>query len=254
MDNFSCDRCGKCCFEYNAKGYQIHFHPNDNFFSLTREEQCMLHPLVALYLRVKNEYIEKNGAQSRYLIPTKQQMQAHLREKEKEIIPLSENNGDECMFLGWTENNLAICYIHKYNPQMCRDYPSNKGGACLNHYERRFTAQFLNFQHQQIGFVIKILRELHRNKINDPIAWEIITFLMDFGRFPLHKVRNFFIVYFHISSERFDRLIHLLAEFTLISIIDDTFIEGISLREVEKIVDKMMDELGWTLPSAEGKN
>lgn len=250
MENFSCDRCGKCCIEYNAKGYQIHFRPDAPFFSLSRDQQLKIHPLVKIYLRVKDHFLEKNGNQMRYLIPTKKQIQPYLTIEEKSMIKLTELNGDECIFLDWEKENYSKCQIHQFNPKMCHDYPLNKGGACLNHFERRFTEQFFKFQEKQIGFAVKILQELHRKKIKDPIAWKIVTFLMDFGKFPLNQVRSFFIVYFHITSDRFDQAIHVLREFTLISIIDNKYIEGISLKEIENVVDKMMKELGWDLPAS----
>lgn len=247
MDTNICDRCGKCCCEFNAKGYQIHFRPDDSFFQLTPEQQIQLNPpLVSIYLRVKSHFIEKQHTIPRYLIPTIQQIQPYLTDIEKNQIPLTNENQHDCLFLQRNKDGTTQCVIHQYNPSMCHKYPENKGGACLNHYERRFTKKFLEFQRTQIGFAIKILRELHDGKITDPIAWELVTFLMDFGQFPLNKVRNFFVVLFHIDSQQFDHLVHLLAEFTLVRVVENKYIEGISLKEVESVVDKIMEDRGWT--------
>ena len=248
MVDMPCDRCGKCCYMYNARGHQIHFQPDAPFFQLSQQEQYNLHSLVPIYLHVKDDFKKKKNDNLRYFIPTKAQIQSYLTPSQHMMIPLTDTNGSECMFLQWTTNSLAKCVIHAYNPKMCREYPENKGGACLNHVERRYTEKFLTYQHQQIGFAVKILRELHRNKITDPLAWEIVTFLMDFGRFPLQKVRNFFVVFFKITSQHFDHIVHLLEKFTLVRVIEQTWIEGIALKEVEQVIDTIMAEKGWKFP------
>ena len=68
---------------------------------------------------------------------------------------------------------------------------------------------------------------------------------MDFGKFPLDQVKSFFMESFEVSSEDINLIIHQLADYTLIHIIRDNFIEGISMKEIEIQIDRLMKELGW---------
>ena len=242
MVDYPCDRCGKCCFEYNG---QIHFNPEAPFFCHARENLDSLSPLEKIYVRVKENFKKVVNDKIRYYVPTKAQILPFLSMEEKINLGITETNQNECIFLEWTPDHLANCVIHDLNPEMCKEYPESKGWACLNHYERRFTETFLNYQQRQIGFVVKIIKEFYREKIPDPIAWKLITFLMDFGSFPLNKVKHFFCVYFNIDSSYFDKILVLLEQNTLIRIINNDFIEGISMKEVESTVDRVMKEKGW---------
>jgi Fe-S-cluster containining protein len=244
-----CDRCGKCCYIFNERGHQIHFQPDAALFHLSLEAQEHLHPtLPSLFLNVRDDFKKCEDGKIRYYVPTKKEILPYLDKNPELKHQLEPENEVECMFLQWKPTGEAECLIHQYNPTMCRNYPENKGGACLNHYERRFTKKFLAFQHSEVDFAVRVLKELHRNKITDVYAWEIVIFLMDFGKFPFDSVKAFFLDTFSINEKHFEQIVNHLAQFTLVRKIETDkriFLEGISLKEIEKVVDEKITQFGW---------
>lgn len=245
-----CDRCGQCCYHFNHTSYQIYFKDSDSFLTLPPDIQESVDPnLVPLYNRVKPFFIQQKDNTKRYLIPTKLQLQKMLSPSEFELVPPSMKNGDECMFLFWEKENQALCRIHQFKPDLCRVYPTNKGGVCLNHYEKRMSMEFLAFQQSEIGYAVKALKHLYSDKFEDPVAYEILTLLMDFGTFPLQEVEDFFARNFQVSKTRFQAIIDQLYRNFLLFQKNRDQVEGISMKEVEKLVDGIMAQNGWIPPN-----
>jgi len=245
---WNCDNCGKCCIEYTN---QIRFQSDEKCLDLfEKSSDLQQNPLISLFLRIKDLFKKDIDGKIQYFVPTKADLIPYLSEEEKKIFNISSNtdlNSKECMFLSWkTANNkrISFCQIHDYIPKMCRDYPSSKGGVCLNHPERYYTMDFFEYQKQKIGFAIKVLRKIYGEKIKFPIGFDIICFLMDFGRFSYDKVRDFFINNFNISSSEFVSAVQEFVKLSLIFNINNE-IESISIKEIEKLVDNLMDKFGW---------
>ncbi len=245
---WNCDNCGKCCIEFTN---QIRFQCDENLLTLfEKSPNLQQNPLISLFFRIK-EYFKKDiDGKIFYFVPTKSDLLPFLSVKDKNIFNNSSDtdlNCKECMFLSWkTVNNgrISFCQIHNYNPKMCKDYPSSKGGVCLNHPERYYTMEFFEYQKKKIGFAIKVLKKIYGEKVKFQIGFDIICFLMDFGKFSYDRVRNFFIKNFHISSSEF---VNAVQEFVKLSLIFNVNgdIESISIKETERLVDDLMDKFGW---------
>jgi len=245
---WECDRCGKCCIEFT---HQIRFQNNEHLLELfEKSPKLQQNPLLSLFFRIKNNFKKVIDGKEQYFIPTKSDILPFLYESEKnlfEISNISEFNNKECMFLSWkTENNrkISFCQIHQYSPLMCKQYPSSKGGVCLNHPERYYTMVFFEYQKKKIGFAIKVLRKIYGDKVKYNIGFDIICFLMDFGRFSCEKVRDFFIKIFHISSSDFMSAVQEFVKLSLIFNVNNE-LESISIKETERLVDDLIDKYGW---------
>jgi len=245
---WNCDNCGKCCIEYIN---QIRFQSDEKSLDLfEKSSDLQQNPLISLFLRIKDLFKKDINGKIQYFVPTQSEIMSHLNEKEKKLFNNSNSadfNGKECMFLSWkTVNNkrISFCQIHDYIPKMCRDYPSSKGGVCLNHPERYYTMEFFEYQKKKIGFAIKVLRKIYGEKVKFQLGFDVICFLMDFGRFSYDKVQDFFISNFHISSSEFVSAVQEFVKLSLIFNVNGE-IESISIKETERLVDDLMDKFGW---------
>ncbi|QEE17678.1 YkgJ family cysteine cluster protein [Promethearchaeum syntrophicum] len=245
---WECDRCGKCCIEFT---HQIKFQNNEPLLELFKiSPKLQQNPLLTLFFRIKNNFKQVIDGKEHYFIPTKSGLLPFLNENEKKLFENSNNselNNNECMFLSWkTENNrkISFCQIHQNSPLMCKQYPSSKGGVCLNHPERYYTMEFFNYQKKKIGFAIEVLRKIYGDKVKFQIGFEIICFLMDFGRFSYEKVRNFFISNFQISSSDFTSAVQEFVKLSLIFNVNNE-LESISIKETERVVDDLINKYGW---------
>ncbi len=253
MDKFQCDRCGKCCFVFNQRERPIRFLPDEPIITMSfLAIHKLKNPRLDIFHRVKEDFKQIIGGKTYFVVPTSAEIQPFLREEEKDLIPYASDCASDCMFLQRFDSPQAdeestSCQIHSTNPKMCRDYPSSKGNVCLNQPERKYTREFYTYQHTKIGFAIAPLRSLFSSLFNQPFAAEILTILMDFGTFSAEHLREFFSAEFHVDPHTFDSTIQELALQSLVTIISGT-ITGISLREVEKLIDQLMQERGWQIP------
>lgn len=154
------------------------------------------------------------------------------------------------MFLTWKNDLKVYCSIHDFKPNMCLAYPNNKGTVCLNHPERYFSLAFFHHQKKRTHNIIQVLKEFFHHSELPEICFDIIAYLMDFGRFPIYETQEFFAKEFDLSAEVFNEYISILANLTLIQKDYDsngTMVEitGISSNEVESIVDRTIKEHGW---------
>jgi len=245
---WKCDNCGKCCIEFTN---QIRFQDSETLLAISEKTpNLQKNPLISLFFRIKDFFKKNIDGKEQYFVPTKSEIMPHLNEKEKKLFNNSNSadyNGDECMFLSWKTVNkkrTSFCQIHNFSPRMCKDYPSSKGGVCLNHPERYYTMEFLEYQKKKIGFAIKVLRKIYGEKVKFQIGFDIICFLMDFGRFSYDKVQDFFISNFHISSSEFVSAVQEFVKLSLIFNVNGE-IESISIKETERVVDDLMKKFGW---------
>jgi Fe-S-cluster containining protein len=245
---WNCDNCGKCCIEYTN---QIRFQNDENFLTLfEKSPNKQQNPLIPLFFRIKEFFKKVMDGKIFYFVPTKADLLPYLNEEEKRMFNISSDtdlNSKECMFLSWktvNNNRISFCQIHDYIPKMCRDYPSSKGGVCLNHPERYYTMDFFEYQKQKIGFAIKVLRKIYGEKVKFQIGFDLICFLMDFGRFSYDKVRDFFINNFNISSSEFVSAVQEFVKLSLIFNVNGK-LESISIKETERLIDDLMEKFGW---------
>ena len=245
---WECDRCGKCCIEFT---HQIHLQNNEPLLELFEKSPNLQQiPLLSLFFRIKNIFKKVIDGKEQHFIPTKSELFRYLNEKEKKLFlisNISDLNNKECMFLSWkTVNNerVSICQIHDYSPKMCKEYPSSKGGVCLNHPDRYYTMEFYDYQTKKIGFAIKVLRKIYGKRVKFQIGFDIICFLMDFGKFTYKKVRDFFISNFHILSSDFVSAVQEFVKLSLIFNVNNE-LESISIKEVERLIDNFIDIYGW---------
>lgn len=244
-----CSRCGKCCIQF---AHQIHFLEHEPFVTALRSPswQSILDKFsepgqkarICIYRKVMQSLLHDEGGIIKYHIPIKEEVQIFLSSEEKEVIILTPQNHKECIFLDW--NPLPYCMIHDSKPAMCKNYPSNKAWACLNHPERYYTRPFLEFQRSQIGRAVDVLRYFYHEKVHDHVAFEILTLLMDFGKFSIPQLKHFFVSEFAVEPDEFQRIVDQLFKLTLVYIKGDE-IEGISVKEVERSVDQIMKERNW---------
>ncbi len=247
---WECDNCGKCCIAFIN---QIRFQDNEPIFDLfERSQSFQQNPLITLFFRIKDFFEKVIDGKKQYFVPIKSDLLQYLNEEEKKKFKISSNsetdlNGKECMFLSWkTVNNrrISFCQIHEYSPKMCKNYPSSKGGVCLNHHEKYYTIEFYEYQKNKIGFGIKVLKKIYGERVKFNIGFDIICFLMDFGKFPYDKVKDFFIKNFQTSSSDFMNAVQEFLKLSLIFNVDDE-LESISIKETERLVDDLMDKYGW---------
>ncbi|MCF2139806.1 MAG: hypothetical protein K9W44_07120 [Candidatus Lokiarchaeota archaeon] len=258
---FQCSRCGKCCIEFEG---QIHFKSSESFISPNYSESSHQeireknqHPYITLYRKIQQKWciFDSSTKENRYYIPSKRQIWERHPKLAENFLPYSSKKSKECLFLAWhqssfpqsslkTAENIPYCIIHGNHPEMCRNYPKSKGYVCKNHPERKYTIHFLHYQQKKIGFAINVLKQLYKEKVFHPFAFDLLALLMDFGDFSKKKVQNFFFSEFDISLEVWKNTIQDLLELHLISEKDQN-IQGISLKETEYLIDRIMNELGW---------
>ncbi len=245
---WKCDNCGKCCIEFTN---QIRFQNDENIFIIfEKSPELQQNSLISLFFRIKDNFKKVIDGKIIYFVPIKEDLLPYFSEEEKKIFNNSTNtdfNGKECMFLSWkTVDNkrFSFCKIHKFSPKMCKDYPSSKGGVCLNHPERYYTMKFYEYQKKKIGFAIDVLRKIYEGKVKYAMGFNIITFLMDFGTFSYDQVRKFFIKNFQISSSDFVSAVQEFVKLSLIFNVSNE-LESISIKEIEGLVDNLMDKFGW---------
>ncbi|RLI64039.1 MAG: hypothetical protein DRO88_08395 [Promethearchaeia archaeon] len=247
-----CSRCGRCCIEFEG---QIHFtseeilhQKNPLFFS---QQKLPFNPYIELYNQIQTHWEKKNlqTGQIDYYIPSKRQIwKKHFDLAQKFFLKDSQNS-TECLFLAWNlENGDSVresyCIIHGFHPNMCRNYPSSKGNVCKNHQERKYTMKFLQYQREKISFAIEVLKLLYQDKITFEFVYDVLTLLMDFGNFNLKILQKFFQTNFKISDPDWTKGISQLLSHQLVTI-EEEQIQGISLKETEYLVDRIMEERGW---------
>ncbi|XEO76388.1 hypothetical protein WKT22_01412 [Candidatus Lokiarchaeum ossiferum] len=242
--NMDCDRCGRCCYEFS---HQIHFLSDETFILKPIEFQDnFVEEKVQLYHKYMDKFKKKTQNKMRFFIPTKKQIFPYLNSQSQKYLIDEMVHPNECMFLSWQER-LASCEIHQYNPQMCKDYPTAKGGVCKGHPEKKYTKHFYYYQKQKIGFAIQALEQIYSERINSPIAFEILTILMDFGDFNLDQLMVFFEKDFFYSKSEIVKAMDDLKDLGLI-FQEQNRIQGISLKEVEAQIDEVMKRRGWQYP------
>ncbi len=241
-----CDRCGKCCYEFTT---QIHFLPGEEFLKSSVDFADESINFLVEKFHITNENFRRvSKGKIRHFIPTKDQILPYIDQTKQQTLKAGMKYPHECLFLRW-KNDLPVCIIHKYNPQMCKDYPIvSKGGVCRNHPERKYTRAFLNYQKSKIGFAIGAVQKIYGERISNNLAYEILTLLMDFGDFDKEKLMQFFEKEFHSEREEIEEVIHELLALGLLFCEKDR-IQGISLKEVEKMIDQIMKEHGWKYPA-----
>lgn len=257
MDQNECSRCGRCCIEFEEQIHFTHQQTGDQTNIIFSErERSEVHLFVDLYRQIIGHWMRLNPKTKEfdYYIPSKRQIWNNHPNLANKYLPKETQNASECLFLAWnpktmedgTEINEPYCIIHGSHPIMCQDYPASKGYVCKNHPERKYTSDFLRYQQQKIGFAIEVLKQLFHEKIPSKysFAFEILTILMDFGDFDIIRLKNFFQTSFKISDEDWQTVISLLVSHQLISVKNDK-IQGISLKETEYLVDRIMKERGW---------
>lgn len=251
----TCSRCGRCCIEFQN---QIHFDENEEFIV----QGCITpgspqHPTITIYQKTiefwkkeiptSKEKIEKKMPSNSfwYMIPSKKAIWTNFHSLAVQYLPESSQENTECLFLDWnTETHLPYCQIHGYHPKMCRDYPLSKGFVCKNHPERKYTPYFLDYQRQKIGFAIQTIKQIYASKIHFAFSFDLLTMLMDFGSFSLSKLKAFFLSTQSILESEWNKGIKDLLNLQLISV-DQDHIEGISLKELEYLIDCIMQEKNW---------
>ncbi|TFH29167.1 MAG: hypothetical protein E4G98_04315 [Promethearchaeota archaeon] len=261
--SLECSRCGRCCREFEG---QIHFQPSAPFLTQSpKKNSVLLPPLVQLYFRIFLDWKRELPASSdlsptkkpfhklnftpssgiRFYIPSKRQIWAAHPSEAAELLPLQSQESPDCMFLDYIlDSNTPFCIIHGQHPTMCDEYPRSKGYVCKNHPERKYTLRFLEYQRSKIGFAIDVLQKLYREQIQSPHAFDLLTLLMDFGTFSTLESQQFFQSQFGILKSSWDSMLEQLEGFQLISVKNGQ-IEGISLKEVEYLVDRIMAERQW---------
>ena len=240
---WECDHCGKCCIKFT---HQIRFQDNEPLLEVYENTpNLQQNPLLSLYMQIKDLFMKVINGKKQYFVPTKSDL------SDLKILFNNSNsaefNGKECMFLSWKivdNRRISFCQIHEYSPKMCKKYPSSKGGVCLNHPERYYSIEFYEYQKKKIGFAIKVLKKIYGDKVKFEMGFNIITFLMDFGKFPYDKVRDFFIQNFKTSSSDFLSAVQEFVKLSLIFNVNNK-LESISIKETERLVDDLMDKYGW---------
>jgi len=256
MDKYQCERCGKCCFMFNQKERPIRFLPEEPLIVMAASAiHNLKNPLLAIFHRVKEDFKQTIKGKTYFIVPTIAEIQPFLHHGEKTLIPYlyPDNDAFDCMFLqrlssSQEQGDITLCKIHGFHPKMCRDYPTSKGNVCLNHLERRYTREFYTYQRNKIGFAIAPLKSLFRSVFTNPSAAEILTILMDFGTFSVYQLREFFSAEFHVDPLIFNSTLQELGSQSLVRMTGDV-VTGISLKEVENLIDRYMLEKGWSLPS-----
>ncbi len=241
-----CSRCGRCCTEFAT---QIHFQSEEPFVTLSEQDLTSIVPILGpIYYRIKDKFMKTAEGAEKYFIPTKEQVTPYLTPREKLMLDIADHNPKECMFLKWTDDELKLpyCIIHEYHPRMCVEYPTSKGGACLHHTERKYSHDFLEYQREKIGLAVQVIRQIYASKMkySDPVGFELLTLMMDFGKFKRNLLESFLLREFHTSKEEFDNVVGELFDLNLISLHEDE-IEGISVKEVDRAVTQIMQTNGW---------
>jgi Fe-S-cluster containining protein len=230
---------------------QIHYLPEE-FKHIMPE--TVKHPLFNQYFNFRERFTKIEKGKKKYFVPIKEDFITLLVSeqnfnKSKEMgIDMQTGNLKECIFLAWDSDGFPTCVIHEFKPHMCAVYPEVKGGACLNHKERYYSRRFFEFQQQSIGIVIRVLKELYGAKVQDQRAFDILTLLMDYGKFLKEKTQEFFSREFGINNHEFDAMVNNLFEIHLLMQYpsqEGDLIEGISHLEVEREIEQIMKEQRW---------
>lgn len=239
----NCDRCGRCCHEFSE---QIHFLPEEEFLLKNLDFKDKFIDKKVMFFRKNMELFKKTVKDKlRFFIPTKTQVFPYLDPQSQKFLTDGMKNGNECMFLSW-QGEISSCEIHQYNPQMCKDYPTAKGGVCKAHPERKYSQYFYLYQKQKIGFAVHALQQIYESQISHAVSFEILTILMDFGDFNQEKLLEFFEKRNYSKIE----LLNAIDELKDLGLIfqEQNRIQGISLKEVEVQIDKVMRDHGWHYP------
>jgi Fe-S-cluster containining protein len=163
-------------------------------------------PLFTWFLQNKEQFLKMENGKEKYFVPTKEEFKQKTNPQEFHELLTSQRQSNECIFLAWDANGFPECRIQEFKPQMCKDYPDNKGGACLNHKERYYSRAFFEFQKRTVDMPIKVLKEFYYGKLTDERAYDILSLLMDYGRFRKQKVQLFFQNEFNYSVQDFEKL------------------------------------------------
>ncbi|MHA1522695.1 MAG: hypothetical protein ACTSRK_21220 [Promethearchaeota archaeon] len=261
--SLECSRCGRCCREFEG---QIHFQPSAPFLIQSTEKNSdSFHPWVQLYFQIfmdlrsdlpassdpeskKIQHSASDSAKSlkfRYNVPSKRQIWSIHPSEAAEYLPPSSRDSPDCLFLDYsTDNHTPFCIIHGQHPKMCDEYPKSKGFVCKNHPERKYTIGFLEYQREKIGFAVKLLNQIYGDEIQETHAFDLLALLMDFGVFSALATKNFFQVQFGISEQEWESMLEKLDDLQLISLKEDEM-TGISITEIEYLVDRVMKERKW---------
>jgi Fe-S-cluster containining protein len=209
-------------------------------------------PIISYFRELIPRFSRPYNGKDAIFVPTKGEIHQYYIEFDPKIFNFTEKEQNHCMFLDWIKDpemgeKLPVCLIQDFKPKMCRQYPEKKGWACLNHLDRRYSRSFLAYQRSQIGKAIEVIRTIHEGKISHDCAYDILTLLMDFGEYDLKTLKTFFVTELNISSQDFDNTIEELSSLSLVFLKGDC-IEGIPMKDVEKVVDRIMKEMNWHFP------
>ncbi len=180
-------------------------------------------------------------------------------ELSKEMIDIIKNllqnvpNNDfnSCLFLEQSDSEYSCC-VHDDAPEMCKIYPKNHGYVCLGQRERYGSKEFFEFQKTRVKSAIAVLKMLFEEKIKNPICFDILTFLMDYGTLPESVVHDFFEKEMNVKTSTFQACVKELADNSLLFLLKDTesgkpLLRSVSYEHVNQMVDEIMKQKGWTV-------
>lgn len=264
MPAFECKRCGRCCRDFH---HQIRFTERELsesklnqqqdkrvhlFFSLRKlherpidGEICVIVPVYGDLKTLLEKYKSKNSKGTERINEDLVGIIEDLLKK----VPNQDMNS--CLFLEKRDSEYYCC-IHENAPEMCKIYPKNHGYVCLGQRERYGTAEFFNFQKNRVKSAIAVLKMLYEQKIKNPLSFEILTLLMDYGAIPESLVRSFFEKEIKVEKVLFEACVKELADQSLLFLLKDPNSQNILLRsvtyeDVNRIVDEIMKQKGWTV-------
>lgn len=264
MSAFECKRCGKCCKEFR---HQIRFTEKELSESKLKE---LKDARVTLFLTLQKFQRTEIKSERCVLVPIYADLITFLEKIDGENIDrqfdlneetilimrnllknVPNNDLNSCLFLE-CENGQYGCCIHNHAPEMCKIYPSNHGFACLGQRERYETKEFYEFQKKRVKSAIAVLKMIFESKIKNPISFEILTLLMDYGAIPRALIHEFFEKEMNASKEAIESAVKELVEQSLLFLFMDKkthqeLMKSVTYEDVNRIVDKIMEEKGWTV-------
>lgn len=213
---FQCQKCGKCCIKFSGQiRYQINkveenWRALDPVYREFIQEFNRKKPIKYCYpLRISRIKRIRNEISDFYLIPTKLEFLAMILSSDYRdhkidsedassyfaaLVEFSSTSlSKECLFLTH-KGNYKICSINNTHPKMCDEYPRNKGYVCINQRERYFSQEYLKFKKKAFTDEVSLLNRFipYFREHDLEYTWDIIAFLMDFGKFPIEKLEAFF--------------------------------------------------------------
>jgi Fe-S-cluster containining protein len=264
MPAFECKRCGRCCRDFH---HQIRFTERELsdsklkenhdkrvqlFFSIRKlqekhvdGEPCVFVPIFGdLMTLLEHNKAKKNDA-------AEQLNEDWIAIIEDLLKNIPNQDMNSCLFLE-KRGSEFFCSIHENAPEMCKIYPKNHGFVCLGQRERYATKEFFEFQKVRVKSAIDVLKMLFKQEIRNPICFDILTFLMDYGGLPESTVIEFFEKEMNVKNEIFQACVKELVDHSLIYSFKDpvsqhNLLRSVTYEDVNRIVDEIMKRKGWTV-------